>query len=152
MKKLRFFYLLLLIFSLLAHKSMAQQVSLTGKVINPDEKPIKNVLVYLVNNPTLYCYSDSLGNFSLIDEIGTSVTEVRQNEIISFENRKLSLYANNQSISVDVITIDGRLIMNIVNLDKSLGTFGLYPEAYISGLPKAIYVVRARVGDTFQSL
>jgi hypothetical protein len=130
---------------------MAQQVSLTGKVINPDEKPIKNVLVYLVNNPTLYCYSDSLGNFSLIDEIGTSVTEVRQNEIISFENRKLSLYANNQSISVDVITIDGRLIMNIVNLDKSLGTFGLYPEAYISGLPKAIYIVRARVGDTFQS-
>src|SRR4030042_7068254 len=104
MKKLRFFYLLLLIFSLLAHKSMAQQVSLTGKVINPDEKPIKNVLVYLVNNPTLYCYSDSLGNFSLID-INTSVTEVRQDKIISFENRKLSLYANNQSISVDVINI-----------------------------------------------
>ncbi len=148
MRKISIF---ILMFSMLVYKSVAQQVSLTGKVINPDEKPIKNVFIYLVNNPTLYCYSDSLGNFSLIDEIGTSVTEVRQNEIISFENRKLSLYANNQSISVDVITIDGRLIMNIVNLNKSLGTIGLYPEAYISGLPKAIYVVRARVGDTFQS-
>ncbi|HEY5125292.1 MAG TPA: Ig-like domain-containing protein, partial [Ignavibacteria bacterium] len=150
MKKLRFFYVLLLIFSILTYKSIAQQVSLTGKVINPDEKPIKKVFVYLANNPTLYCYSDSLGNFSLTDII-TSVTEIRQEKIISFENRKLSLYANNQSVSVDVIAIDGRQIMNIVNLDKSLGTFGLYPEAYISGLPKAIYVVRARIGNTFQS-
>jgi len=76
---------------------------------------------------------------------------VRQDKIIAFENRKLSLYANNQSISVDVITVSGNPIMNILNLNYSLGTFSLFPEAYISGLPKAIYIVRARVGNTFQS-
>jgi hypothetical protein len=62
-------------FSILINKSIAQQVSITGKVINPDEKPIKNVLVYLENNPKSYCHSDSLGNFSLSD-INNSVTEV----------------------------------------------------------------------------
>ncbi len=137
-------------FSLLVNISIGQQVSLTGKVINPDEKPVKKVLVYLANNPSIYCYSDSLGIFSLT-EISTSVTEVRQDNIISFENRKLSVYANNQSISVDVFTIDGRQVKNVVSLRYCLGTFGLYPEAYLSDLPKAVYIVRVIVGNTSQS-
>jgi hypothetical protein len=147
MRKISIF---ILMFSMLAGKSIAQQVSLTGKVINHAEKPIKNVLVYLKSNPSLYCHSDSLGNFSLIN-LSTLVPEVRQNEIISFKNRKLSLHANNQPISIDVITMNGSKIMNILNINRSPGTIELYPEAYISGLPKAIYIVRARVGNTFQS-
>lgn len=134
----------------LINSSTAQNISLTGKIVNPDEKPVKKVFVYLVNNPSLYCYSDSLGNFSLTD-ISTSVTEVRQDNVISFENRKLSVYANNQSIAVDVFTIDGRQAKNIANLRYCLGTFGLYPEAYLSDLPKAIYIVRVIVGNTSQS-
>jgi len=130
--------------------SIAQQISLTGKVINPDEKPVKKVLVYLANNPSVYCYSDTLGNFSLTN-ISTSVSEVMQDKIISFENRKLSVYAYNQSIAVDVFTIDGRQVKNIVNMRYCLGTFGLYPEAYLSELPKAIYIVRVIVGNTVQS-
>ena len=147
---MRKIYMLVLLFSILGSNSIAQQISLTGRIINSDENPIKNVLVCLANNPKLYCYSDSLGNFS-ITNTSTPVTEVRQNEIISFENRKLSIYANNQPISVDVITADGRLIMNILNLNKSPGIIELYPEAYISDLPNTIYILRARVGYTFQS-
>jgi len=137
-------------FLILGLNSLAQQVSLTGKVINPDENPVKKVLVYLANNPSLYCYSDTLGNFSLTN-ISTSVSEAMQDKIISFESRKLSVYAYNQSIAVDVFTIDGRLVKNIVNLRYCLGTFGLYPEAYLSELPKAIYLVRVIVGNTSQS-
>jgi len=59
--------------SMLAGKSIAQQVSLSGKVINPDEKPIKKVFIYLANNPSLSCYSDTLGNFSLTDIIHPSM-------------------------------------------------------------------------------
>ena len=137
-------------FLILGINSLAQQISLTGKVINPDEKPVKKVLVYLTSNPSLYCYSDTLGNFSLTN-ISTSVNEVTQDKIISFENRKLSVYAYNQSIAVDVFTIDGRQVKNIVNLRYCLGTFGLYPEAYLSDLPKAVYIVRVIVGNTVQS-
>jgi hypothetical protein len=147
MKKI---FLFVLMFSMLVNISNSQQVGLTGKVINPDEKPIKKVFVYLANNPSLYCYSDSLGNFSLTN-ISTSVSEVMKDKIISFENRKLSVYANNQSIAVDVFTIDGRQVKNIVNLRYCLGTFGLYPEAYLSDLPEAVYIVRVIVGNTSQS-
>jgi hypothetical protein len=145
------FYIFVFIFFVLVCNSFAQQVNLTGKVINPDEKPIEKVLVYLGSNPSLHCYSDSIGYFSLNDMINTSVPETRQDEIISFENGKLSLYANNQSVSVDVITLIGVPIMNILNLNKNLGTIGLYPEAYISELPKAIYIARARAGNTVRS-
>jgi hypothetical protein len=138
-------------FSELGYNSVAQQVSLTGQIINTDEDPIKNVLVYLANNPTIYCRSDSLGNFTLFHEISTSITDVKQDGIISFENRNLSLYANNQSISVDIININGSTIKNILSLSRSVGTVSLYPEAYISELPKAVYIARARIGNTFQS-
>jgi len=144
-------FILLLLLSILICKSIAQEVSLTGKVINPSENPIENVLVYLASNPVLYSYSDSLGKFSITDQLNTSVPEVRQNEFISFENRKLSIYANNQSISVDVINLNGSLIKNILNLNKSFGTVELFPEAYISDQPKAMYIVRARVGNNFRS-
>ena len=133
------------------NSSVAQTVSLSGKVINPDEKPISNVLIYLANNPALHCQSDSLGNFNLNDQINTSVTDVSQDEIISYKDSKLVLYANNQSVSIDIITIEGRIILNLINLNKSLGTIELYPEAYISDLPKAIYIVRVRVGNNLQS-
>jgi len=148
MKKI---YIFILIFTMLVYNSIAQQVGLSGKVVNPDENPIKNVLVYLANNPTIFCRTDSLGNFTLTDEMSTSIIDVRQNEIISFENRNLSIYANNQSISVDIININGSTIKNILNMNKSVGTVSLYPEAYISDLPKAIYIVRARVGNAFKS-
>lgn len=148
---MRKFYIFMLMFYILACKSLAQQVSLTGKVINPDEKPINEVLVYMESNPALHCYSDSLGNFSLHDLINTALTETRQNEIISFENGKLSIYANNQTVSVDVFTIIGIPIMNILNLKTSTATIGFYPEAYISELPRAIYIIRAKVGSTSRS-
>lgn len=144
-------FIFLLLFSTLICESIAQQVSLTGKVINPSENPIENVLVYLASNPELYSYSDSLGNFSITDQLSTVVPEVRQNEVISFENRKLSLFANNQSISVDVINMTGSVFRNILNQSKGFGTIELYPEAYISDQPKAMYIVRARVGNTFRS-
>jgi hypothetical protein len=148
MKKVCIF---ILAFTVLVYNAVAQQVSLTGQIINPYEDPIKNVLVCLTNNPTISCRSDSLGNFTLFHQISTSITDVRQDGMVSFENRNLSLYANNQSISVDIININGGTVKNILNLSKSVGTVSLYPEAYITDLPKAIYIVRVRVGNTFQS-
>ncbi len=50
-----------------------------------------------------------------------------------------------------MINLNGTLIKNILNLNKGFGTVELFPEAYISDNPKAMYIVRARVGNNFRS-
>ena len=93
--------LICILFFILVNNSSAQELTLSGTVLNPSEKP----------------------------------------EVISFENGKLALYAEKQSISVDIISVLGKQVKNIIQLERSNGVFELFPEAYISDLPKAIYIM-----------
>lgn len=140
-----------LVFAFITCSSFAQQVNISGKVVNSNDSPVNHVLIYLLSDPNINCYSDPQGNFSLNNETTAIEDGPKEEKNIMFKDRKLLLSADNQLVSVNIYSLDGRMVLNIIRNMQFSGGIGLYPEAYLKELPPAIYIVQARVGNISKS-
>ncbi len=140
----------LAILSLTFLYSAAQDVNLSGKVVDKNSNPISSVNVNL-SQRGISTTTDAGGNFTLVHSSSGMGDLIRQGSCSHLEGAKLYFRCNGEDIRIDLYDISGRKIKNILDRKEFTGNYFLYPEAYIQGEIITIYFIYVRVGTRFNS-
>ncbi len=129
--------------------AFGQEIELTGKVVNMNQEPVSNARISLQSMPELYCYSDSIGNFSLVGNNTLGIEDLIANNqgVYALENGGLLIDVKNSSLNISIFDIMGRNLGTIVEEKNLNGKYIIYPSAYIPGLAKWIYIAHVKLGN-----
>ena len=133
-------------------QSFAQDINITGTVVNSNQDPVANVKVSLSNSPGITCYSDKNGDFTLtLVPSNIPHTDEDNGAILYLPDGSLEICGLNQSFNMSVFDLTGRPVGKVVNKEKLGGTYIIFPCAYIQDLPMGIYIARVIVGNQIKS-
>ena len=129
-------------------QSTAQDINITGLVVNSNQQPVANVKVYLSGSPEIICLTDQNGKFTLTD-IVSAIPELFTEDlpVSMMPDGSLEFNARNRSFSMTIFDIMGRATGPAINEKKLNGTYIIYPKAYIQNLPEGIYIARVILGN-----
>lgn len=127
---------------LLFSQAGAQEINLTGKVVDPDNNPVSNVNIIL-DAARISTVSDGTGNFSLIHTTTGIPNQIRNEQArCSFDGRRLFINSNGHRVGISIFDLSGRLHTHILNQERLIGEYMVYPSAYISSRQPFIYILR----------
>ncbi len=125
----------------------AQEIIVTGTVVDKSSNPISNVNISL-DAAQISTVTDEAGNFSLIRNT-TGTTDLIQSEQLkcSFDGRKLMINSIGQKVSISIYEMSGRLLTHILNPTRLSGKYISYPSAYLSSNQPLIYILRVSMDN-----
>jgi hypothetical protein len=128
----------------LSFPANAEEIDLSGRVIDEQSEPLSGVKVYL-ETANMTAYTDASGYFNFFVQNNPTAIELTtaNSERISFDGNRLLLNCENQHIIVDMYDITGKYVKRLLDEDNLSGIYALYPKAYLENEPQSIYLVRA---------
>jgi len=131
------------------YQAEAQEINVTGKVVDQSSNPVSNVNVSL-DAAQISTVTDVSGNFSLIRS-ATGIEDLIRDELPGcyFDGRRLFISCTGQNVSISIFDLSGRLITHVLNQKKLTGTYSICPAAYISSGHSSIYILHISM-DSYQ--
>ncbi len=127
----------------------AQQIDITGKIVDTESHPISDVKVTL-ENQSIIVHSDNQGNFNFT-VIGIDMN-LEETVHFYYDGEALYFTCYNQRIISSIYTITGQLMNQISTPDNYSGTYKFYPSAYLPRADGKIYIITVCTGEQLYSL
>ncbi len=133
-----------------AYELAAQQIDITGKIVDPESHPVSDVKVTLMNK-SLTVYSDNQGNFHLSAATGIDMNSEDTDKLF-YDGEALYFTCYNQRIISSIYNIAGQLMSQIITPINYSGTYKFFPSAYLPQADGNIYIITVFTGEQLYSM
>lgn len=135
-------FAVLLFISFIFLQTEAQEINLTGKVVDNNSEPVPSVTISL-ETARISTVTNGVGDFSLIGSATGLPDLMRKGKSrCSFDGRRLFISSMGATVSISIYDLSGRLHSHILKPSHLNGEYMVYPSAYISSERSHIYILR----------
>ncbi|MBN1575553.1 MAG: PKD domain-containing protein [Chitinispirillaceae bacterium] len=132
----------------------ADDIDITGRIINYKAEPVSGVHV-LLKNAGVEAESDINGNFSLTGTMHTLYTPQTIHNVKPYlkgNNLYLNLPQQSKQVRVELFNLSGRIIRTILNAVYRPGAYTINISPYLSGIGRTMYILRVQIGNSVSYL